>query len=99
MRRDRRKHHLRFELGRLLIEREDWLEAERVFRSFYQYDFVYTTQALFYLGQVYEALGRREAAAEHYARFTAWWEYADPELQPWVEEAREALVRLGPLDQ
>jgi hypothetical protein len=41
-----------------------------------------------------ERLGRRDAAIEDY-RFTAnVWRHADPELQPYVAEARQALARL-----
>lgn len=45
-------------------------------------------------GRVLERIGRREDAIEDY-RFTASvWRDADPELQAYVTEARQALSRL-----
>ncbi|HET7233643.1 MAG TPA: BTAD domain-containing putative transcriptional regulator [Longimicrobium sp.] len=41
-----------------------------------------------------EQLGRRGEAADHYARFVALWNGADPELQPLVARARERLAAL-----
>jgi len=46
--------------------------------------------------RVFEKLGRREQAAESYAFVVNVWRTADPELQPYVEEARTALLRLKP---
>ncbi len=46
-------------------------------------------------GRVNERLGNRERAIEGYARVVAAWRNADPELQPFVAEARAALVRLS----
>ena len=45
-------------------------------------------------GRVNERLGNRERAIAGYARVVEAWRNADPELQPYVEEARTALVRL-----
>jgi hypothetical protein len=46
-------------------------------------------------GRVAERLGNRETAIASYRRFARAWAYADPHLQPMVEEARVALRRLG----
>jgi serine/threonine-protein kinase len=46
-------------------------------------------------GRVYEHLGRRAEAGKAYARVTERWRHADPELQPYVAEARAALTRLS----
>jgi hypothetical protein len=43
------------------------------------------------LGQAYEANGDRAEAAHFYASFLRLWDHADPELQSWVERAREAV--------
>jgi len=51
--------------------------------------------AHFELGRIYEALGRREEARERYELFVTAWRDAEPELQPRVAEARQALARLG----
>jgi hypothetical protein len=41
-----------------------------------------------------EALGKREPAVQSYGWVAAMWRKADPELQPYVKEAREGLARL-----
>jgi tetratricopeptide (TPR) repeat protein/TolB-like protein len=85
----------RFELGKLLLESGDAEEAERYFRSFDPNNtYFLTTPREVYLGMTYEALGDPEAARLHYANFIRWWEDADPELQPLVEEATTRLFRL-----
>ena len=45
-------------------------------------------------GRVAERLGRREVALESYQWVADMWRHADPELQPFVAEARAALARL-----
>ncbi|MEN8145171.1 MAG: hypothetical protein ABFS14_09490 [Gemmatimonadota bacterium] len=59
----------------------------------------YSALANRYLGRAYKQLGQDDKARAAYAFFIEAWENADPELQPWVQEARDALARLGPLDQ
>jgi len=44
--------------------------------------------------RVRERLGRRGEAAEDYKFIIDVWRHADPELQRYVREAREALARL-----
>jgi tetratricopeptide (TPR) repeat protein len=46
------------------------------------------------LGELYEAKGDLNKAAENYARFIELWEKADPELQPEVKEARARLAAI-----
>jgi serine/threonine-protein kinase len=46
-------------------------------------------------GRIYERLGDRSAARRAYVTVTDLWRHADPELQPLVAEAREAVARLG----
>ncbi len=46
-------------------------------------------------GRVAERLGEREKAIESYRFVTEAWRRPDPELQPYVSEAREALARLA----
>jgi serine/threonine-protein kinase len=45
--------------------------------------------------RVAERLGDRARAAEHYAFVTALWRLADPELQPFVAEARAGAARVA----
>jgi len=47
------------------------------------------------LGRVAERLGEREKAIASYGFVTAAWRHADPELQPYVSEARDGLARLA----
>jgi tetratricopeptide (TPR) repeat protein/TolB-like protein len=83
---------LRYELGKLSLERGELVEAERFFSSFLATPA--QTQAQYYLGAVYERMGDEERARVHYARFVRWWEDCDPELRPWRERGRQALERL-----
>jgi hypothetical protein len=50
--------------------------------------------ASFYLGKAYEAMNEHEKAREAYTFFAESWREADPELQPMVEEAIHASLRL-----
>lgn len=45
-------------------------------------------------GEIYERIGAREQAAEHYERFLHLWQHCDPELEPLVSDARARLARL-----
>ena len=51
------------------------------------------------LGELYEARGDREHAAEYYRKFVELWKGADPELQPRVAEARLHLEKLTPVEK
>jgi tetratricopeptide (TPR) repeat protein len=51
--------------------------------------------ALRRLGDFHESLGHRDEAIDYYSQFIDLWKDADPELQPQVEEARAAVVRLA----
>jgi TolB-like protein len=86
---------LRFRVGKMLFEWGALDQAERYFRSFFPYDYFYTSQAEYYLGRIHEARGRRDRAAVHYDRFLTWWKHADPALLPLVEDARLALARVA----
>jgi tetratricopeptide (TPR) repeat protein len=93
----------RFWLAELYIERSEWEEAARVLNSWAWDEFwtPFTAEPLVRrrLGHVYEQMGEVEKARQAYADFIAAWADADPEGQVLVEEAREALVRLGFPDQ
>ena len=47
------------------------------------------------LARAYEQTGDYEKARKEYAFFVEAWRDADPELQPWVDDARRALARLS----
>jgi len=46
-------------------------------------------------GRVHERLGNRDTAIEAYRFVADAWIHADPEFQPFVEEAKAALKRMG----
>jgi serine/threonine-protein kinase len=89
--------HLNLTLARLLTARsEDRRAAELLERWRWSGSgtpmFVLATLEL---GRIAERLGDRRKAAEHYRFVVAAWRRPDPELLPYVAEAREGLARLG----
>jgi class 3 adenylate cyclase/tetratricopeptide (TPR) repeat protein len=96
---------VRWWLGQLYQEMGRFEDAERALNS-YGYVRTLSVQPYFYsalsheplvqnqLGRVYEALGEDDKAYESYEEFIENWQDADPELQPMVEEARQAIIRL-----
>jgi hypothetical protein len=85
-------------LAQLLIDRQRYQEAWRILQA----DHPILTMAptptavLWSLlrGRVQERIGQREEAIQSYQWVTGMWQKPDPELQPYVTEAREALARL-----
>lgn len=84
---------VRFAIGTAYLEAGKPTEAVRYLRTFNRHTEAHVP-SLYYLGEAYEALGDVEKARLNYAAFVRWWENADPELQPWVERARQSLERL-----
>jgi len=58
-------------------------------------DYTQLPGAYLRLGELYAERGDQEQAIEYYNRFVELWDDADPELQPFVDEARAALARLS----
>jgi hypothetical protein len=54
--------------------------------------------AYLYLGRIYERTDRPAEALEAYEFFATAWRHADPELQPLIDEARQAITRLSGAD-
>ncbi len=81
-------------MGKTYLEAGQPLKAKAYFASL-GFSFNSAVPAQYYLGEVHERLGDGEQARLHYAQFLRWFEGADPELQPWVERARQALQRLA----
>jgi tetratricopeptide (TPR) repeat protein len=52
----------------------------------------YLGPSLYRLGQIHDELGEPREARERYEQFVALWANADPELQPWVEDARARMT-------
>ena len=44
--------------------------------------------------EIYERLGDKSQAVEHYTRFLDLWKDADPELQPTVRDVKQRLAKL-----
>ena len=88
--------HLNLTLARLLAARGDDRRAGALLERWrwsgdYTPSFVLATLEL---GRIAERLGDTRKAAECYGFVTAAWRRADPELLPYVAEAREGLARL-----
>jgi tetratricopeptide (TPR) repeat protein len=79
-------------LAYALMELERWEEAVPYLAG---WDDTYSHRH-YHLARAYEGMGEYGKAAKEYAYFVEAWEDADPELQPWVEDARRALERLAP---
>jgi tetratricopeptide (TPR) repeat protein len=76
-------------IGDLHVERGDFEEAVRYYRS------VWTEpMTRLKLARAYEQSGESEKARAAYGYFVSAWAEADPELQPMVEDAKQAIVRL-----
>jgi tetratricopeptide (TPR) repeat protein len=89
-------------LGHLYQELGRFREAERVYQTFrYPPDGPISIDPLAHreLGKVYEALGEYDKAREAYEYFLEYWRDADSEVQPMVEEARQAIIRLKGLQR
>ena len=46
-------------------------------------------------GAAYERLGRRAEARDEYRQVMSQWKWADAELQPFLDQARRGLARVG----
>jgi tetratricopeptide (TPR) repeat protein len=84
---------VRWVLGQVLMDLERWEEAVPYLRTWWWETY---SHMHYHLGRAYEGMGEYGKAAKEYAFFVEAWEDADPELQPWVEDARRALERLAP---
>ncbi|MDB4907359.1 MAG: hypothetical protein JWO05_2143 [Gemmatimonadetes bacterium] len=59
------------------------------------YDVAYfMPPVLMRLGELYEAKGNRDKAAEYYSRYVTLYKTADPELQPRVNDVQKRIARL-----
>jgi serine/threonine-protein kinase len=74
----------RGEDGRVLQEVEEWMAVWPVTDAWRQLEGA----------RAAERLGERERGARAYQYVVDAWRHADPELQPYVEEARQGLLRL-----
>jgi DNA-binding SARP family transcriptional activator/TolB-like protein len=87
--------HLRWWLGRLLLEMGRPREALPYFESFTSAWLPTELPTDYERGRIYERLGQVERAREAYALFLAPRQQADPMFQPMIQDARAALQRLA----
>ncbi|KPK57118.1 MAG: hypothetical protein AMS21_11895 [Gemmatimonas sp. SG8_38_2] len=80
-------------LGMILIDLERWEEAIPYLRNWWWDTYSFMN---YNLARAYEHTGEYDKARKEYAFFVEAWQDADPELQPWVDDARRALDRLRP---
>jgi serine/threonine-protein kinase len=85
-------------LAQLLIDRQRDQEAWRILRADHPiFTTAPTTTAVLWSllrGRVAERIGERDHALHSYEWVVGMWRKPDPELQPYVNEAREGLARL-----
>jgi tetratricopeptide (TPR) repeat protein len=81
---------IRWWIVRLLLDLDRAAEAEPYLLSLDEDPYAHLE-----LGRLYERLGETAKARERYELFVTAWHDADPELQPKVAEALQALTRLG----
>jgi hypothetical protein len=88
----------RFTLAQLLVDHRRDREAWSILQGEHRFSTLdaTATEVLWALlrGRVGERLGERERAIQSYTWVVGMWRNADPELQPYVREAREGVVRL-----
>jgi tetratricopeptide (TPR) repeat protein len=58
------------------------------------YDGGHLAQGYVRLAEIHEGRGETEKAIEYYGQFLSLWENADPEFEPWLQDARAAVRRL-----
>jgi tetratricopeptide (TPR) repeat protein/TolB-like protein len=87
-RRDNGLINLEF-IGDLQLELGNYRDAVRYYRA----DWTWPVSRL-KLARAYELLGDPDKARDAYAYFVEAWSDADPALQPMVEQAKQAIVRL-----
>lgn len=88
------ERYLRAELLNSAGRQEEALRWYSSFEAHAVYDLVYQAPSLLKRAEIYERLGRRDLARDHYSRFIELWKDCDPELRPLLEEAERRIERL-----
>ncbi|MGH7550217.1 MAG: tetratricopeptide repeat protein [Gemmatimonadota bacterium] len=86
-------------VGEIYMELDRPAEAVPYFRALWSDPIEMDAYSGYYLGMAYEAAGEYEKARGAYESFAQYWRDADPELQPRVQEARQAAIRLRGLQR
>jgi predicted Zn-dependent protease len=82
---------IRWTLVMILMDLERWEEAIPYLKADW---WQINAFGHYRLARAYEQAAEYDKARKEYAFFVEAWQDADPELQPWVEDARRALERL-----
>jgi hypothetical protein len=90
-----RERYLRAELLAASDRDEEALIWYNGFTEGSVYALAYLASSHLERARIYERRGEREQAAFHYGRFIELWSQSDPELRPMVQQAEQALARLG----
>jgi serine/threonine-protein kinase len=86
---------VRFARSNLLVAtRRDEEALASLENPYWEFPWPFDPLRVLQRGRVAERLGRRELAVDAYRSVVATWRHPDPELQPYVTEARQALSRL-----
>jgi DNA-binding SARP family transcriptional activator/tetratricopeptide (TPR) repeat protein len=80
-----------FMWGELLYALGRYDEALKTYRGMADQLFHSGAPAHFRMAQIYDKVGDRQKAADHYARFVELWKDCDPEFRSLVEEARRRM--------
>lgn len=83
---------IQFWIGQILIEQGRPAEAIPYVRASR-----YNPLADLYIARAYEMMEEYDRANEAYGSIVEHWSDADPELQPFVEQGRQGLIRTGGL--
>ena len=78
-----------------IVAYETYLDPPRSFLFRVNVDRWWLPGTLQRLADLHDQNDNREAATRHYNRFIQLWQNADPELQPQVDAARNALARMA----
>ncbi len=88
------ERYLRAELLRELGRDDEALAWHASLGELSPFELIFLGPSHLHQAEIYERLGRRTEAIEHYVRFIDLWHEADPEFQPAVAAARARLEEL-----
>jgi hypothetical protein len=88
------ERYVRAELLHELGRDDEALRWYATFGDNSPYDLVYLAPSIYRQASIYDARGDSVRALERYSAFVALWAASDPELQPWVAQARRRIAQL-----
>ena len=88
------ERYMRAEVLRAMGQNPDALRWYETVSKQSSFDVVYLAPSYLRRAEIYEQLGEKKKAIEHYRRFLELWKECDPELRPTFEKAQISLARL-----